>query len=77
MPTTPREHLDWAVDRALEYYDLGERMNAMMSFASDVGKHEGTAWIRTNHMLLPILEDGYDRGRQAFKDAMTGFAVGD
>lgn len=74
MPT-PKEHLDWCVNRALEYFDQGSKRDAIASFLSDVGKHEGTAHILYHPMTLFIIKDGYDNGREAFRRSMEGFAV--
>lgn len=72
---TAREHLDWATERAMQYFDAGDKTNAFASFLSDVGKHDGTAWIQTHPMTFAVLEDGHSRGRDAFKAAMNGFSV--
>lgn len=36
------EHLAWAKQRALEYVDLGEQQNGIVSLISDMGKHPET-----------------------------------
>lgn len=72
---TAREHLEWAVRRALEYYDAGDQTNAFASFLSDVGKHDGTAHIQRNSATLMILHLGMSEGRSAFEKAMLDFAV--
>jgi hypothetical protein len=41
------EHFDWAIDRAMEYVEMGDGGNALASLISDLGKHEGTAGILT------------------------------
>lgn len=69
---TAREHLNWAVDRALAEYDAGKRAAAMASFLSDVGTHPDTAWI-ASHELTFLIE--IERGREAFKRVMTDFSV--
>ena len=73
---SPREHLNWCVQRALEYYDVGDQTNAIASFMSDIRKHEGTAWIFGHDLTFPMLMMEVGRGRDAFKRAMTGFSVG-
>lgn len=40
--TTARGHLDWCVERAMEYANRGDMTSAWASFGSDVLKHEGT-----------------------------------
>lgn len=37
---TRAEHLQWAKDRALEYLDRGELVDAVASFGSDLNKHD-------------------------------------
>lgn len=39
---TREEYLKWCKDRALEYVDRGELVNALASMGSDLDKHEGT-----------------------------------
>lgn len=34
------EHLRWAKDRALEYVEAGDLVNAFGSLTSDLGKHQ-------------------------------------
>ncbi len=72
---SPREYLNWAVDRALYYFDQGERRNAIMSFYSDMNKASDMRWICDAPMTMELLEIGYDNGREAFSQAMRGFNV--
>ena len=37
-----KEHMEWAKSRANEYLDKGERLEAIASFMSDLGKHPET-----------------------------------
>jgi hypothetical protein len=39
---TRAEHLAWCKQRALEYLDAGDLVNAMASMGSDMSKHPGT-----------------------------------
>ena len=50
------EHFDWAVGRAMEYVELGDGVTAMASLVSDFRKHDGTAHILDNLMVLFIGE---------------------
>lgn len=75
METTARQHLDWATERALECFDADDKMNTIASFLSDVGKHQGTAWIQIHPLTMPMLMTEYDNGRDAFKKYMLGFNV--
>mgnify|MGYP000633824714 CR=1 FL=1 len=72
---TAEEHLEWAVRRALEYYDAGDQTNALASFLSDVGKHNGTRHIQDHSATLMILRLGMSEGRSAFEKAMRDFAI--
>lgn len=72
---TAKEHLEWCVSRAMEYYDEGDQTNALASFLSDVGKHDGTEHIQWSGATLMILRFGMSEGREAFEKAMRGFAV--
>ena len=40
---TREEHLAWAKQRALEYVNAGDLINAVASMGSDMSKHESTA----------------------------------
>lgn len=71
---TAKQHLEWCIARALEYYDAGDTTGAMTSFLSDVGKHEGTAHIQSTVGMM-ILNLEVNRGRSEFERAMRGFAV--
>lgn len=70
-----RDHLQWAVDRSLEYYDQGDTTGAMASFLSDVSKHDGTVHIQSNPATMMILMMNVNRGRREWEEAMLGFAV--
>lgn len=51
---TRKEHLDWCKKRALEYVDLGDPQQALMSMMSDLTKHpetENHAGIELGMML--------------------------
>lgn len=40
--TSREEHLKWCKERAREYLDRGDVVNAFASMSSDLGKHEET-----------------------------------
>lgn len=50
MQMTREQHLQWAKQRALEYADRGEMVNAFASLGSDLNKHDGTR----NHAGIKI-----------------------
>jgi hypothetical protein len=70
--TSAREHLNWCVERAMVYYDMNQPTSAIASFMSDVGTHDGTAWIK--HYPLEVVAAA-DRGREEFYKVIDGFAV--
>ena len=74
---TERDHLGWATQRALDYYDAGNKQDAFESFLSDVTKHAGTAWIASHPSTLMLLELGWNGGRHEFRQMMEGFAASD
>jgi hypothetical protein len=75
MGTTAREHLDWCIGRAMEYADRGDWVNAWASFASDVGKHDGTSHIGGHPLLgMAMLSGRYDR-TALFREFITGWNV--
>jgi hypothetical protein len=65
---TRAEHLAWCKERALEYLDMGDRVNAMASMISDLGKHPETA--RSLESTRPIalfeLVHGDERSIRSF-----------
>ncbi len=75
MVMSGKEHLEWAAERALEYFDSGDQQNAMASFISDVGKHPGTAWIQGEHLLLMLMPLEMSSGRESLRRYLLGFAV--
>lgn len=74
---TGREHLDWCIQRAMEYANRGDMVNAWASFASDVGKHEGTEHI-SGHPLLAmemLRQVQVGAGAEEFRRFISGWAV--
>jgi hypothetical protein len=72
-----QEHMQWCKDRALAYYDRGEKDSAIASFLSDVGTHPGTEHITNNgsmFMAKLCLQDGLG-SRDQFAKAMKGFGI--
>ena len=49
MQMNRSEHLAWCKQRALEYVDKGDLVNAVTSMLSDLGKHPET--VTTNPFL--------------------------
>jgi len=47
---TRTKHLQWCKDRALEYCDMGDAIQAWASMSSDLSKHPETA----NHPAIQI-----------------------
>ena len=78
MPTSAKEHLDWCVERAMEYAEMGDMPQAWASFGSDCMKHDGTKHI-PGHLLygmemLRQVQAG--AGAREFKDFVSGWNVG-
>lgn len=75
--TTAREHLNWCVDRAMEYANRGDMTNAWASFGSDVRKHEGTAHIFDHPLygMEMIRQTMVGAGVREFRDFISGWAV--
>jgi hypothetical protein len=77
MPATAKEHLDWCVERAMVYADMGDMPQAWASFGSDCRKHEGTAHI-PGHLLFGmemLRQTQVGAGPREFKDFVSGWAV--
>lgn len=74
-PQTPREHLDWCVERAMEYADAGDMPSAWASFGSDVLKHEQTAYIASHTLFGMAMMSGIYRTPRDFRDFISGWAV--
>lgn len=75
---SPEDFMNFCVDRALALYDAGNLKGAESSFFSDVKKHPATAYIGTGPMAefdLVVVLDGQNKGREAFEEAMRGFAL--
>ena len=54
---TREEHLDWCKQRAREYCEIGDTINALTSMFSDLGKHPETAnhaGIKLGLMLIAV-----------------------
>jgi len=72
---TAKEHLAWCVDRAMEYADNGDMTSAWASFLSDVGKHEGTEYIRSHELAAMAMVSGIYNNPRQFRDFISGWAV--
>jgi hypothetical protein len=74
---TAKEHLDWCVERAMEYANQGDMPQAWASFGSDCLKHEGTAHI-PSHLLYGmemLRQVAAGAGARQFRDFVSGWAV--
>ena len=56
-------HLEWCKDRAREYLDAGELLNAVTSMGSDLGKHPELG-VSPNLLMAAAMraQDGDARG---------------
>jgi hypothetical protein len=59
---TREEHLKWCKQRALEYLDAGDLVNAIASMGSDLQKHPET---NPNPVLMRLGMMYYDQGDPA------------
>lgn len=73
---TGREHLDWCVERAMEYAEQGDWPNAWASFISDVRKHPATADISGHPLLGMAMASGLYNNPRDFRQFISGWAVG-
>lgn len=74
---TAKEHLAWCVERALEYANTGDMVNAWASFGSDCTKHPGTAHI-PDHLLYGmemVRQVGQGCGPEQFREFVSGWNV--
>lgn len=69
------EHFAWSKERALEYVAMNDGNGALASFVSDLGKHEGTAYILSSDLLFlftgEVMLDGA-RGAKRFIEGLAG-----
>lgn len=72
---TPRQHLDWASDQALAYYDQGSPEKAIMLFLGLVLLNNHTAWIATHPTTPMLMQVGIMGGRREMERMMKGFAA--
>ena len=82
MARTGTQHLEWAIERALEQYSdqatgLGLPGDATTSFLDDVAKHHRTAFIAVFPHALELLEAARLQGREKFVERMRGWDVRD
>jgi hypothetical protein len=49
------EHLEWAKNRALEYIELDDPQEALMSLMSDLSKHEDLRWHKNRESLMLLI----------------------
>jgi len=56
--TTRAEHLEWCKQRAREYCDRGDAMNALTSMFSDLEQHPETAGHKGSQIGLMLMLGG-------------------
>lgn len=66
MTLTRAEHLQWCKDRALEYLNQGDLLNAVTSMTSDMSKHPETKISQFLSVLgmLEVLDKNADGVRR-------------
>ena len=73
---TRTEHMAWCKQRALEYVDAGDTLQAYTSMASDLGKHPETMnhpGIMLGIGLLMLPGQGRLGTRQGMREFIEGF----
>lgn len=70
---TRKQHLEWAKQRALEYCDQGQTLDAFKSFMSDMSKHDETR----NHIALKLMTELMANGNlntpEKMREQIAGF----
>jgi hypothetical protein len=70
---TRDEHLDWCKKRALEYAEVGDLNNALISMMSDLGKHDETENHARIHLTAILIMGGFLKTKQKVIDHINGF----
>lgn len=66
------EHFAYARERALVYVDRGDPANGLKSFASDLGKHDGTASLFDAVLYYAAAMDGSPAAARQFIVGVEG-----
>jgi len=69
---TRQEYLEWCKGRALEYANVGELQNALVSISSDLNQHEETE----NHPGIALGLDLFMAGELSTPEQMRKFILG-
>lgn len=71
--TTAREHLDWCIERAMEYANRGDMAKAWASFGLNVRSHPGTRHIADSPLLdtTMLLQAHRGDGPEEFRRFVT------
>lgn len=67
------EHLAWCKQRALEYVDLGELADALVSMTSDLQKHPDTAGHGGLELGMMLLIGGHLDTPAKMRDHIRGY----
>lgn len=70
---TRAEHLEWCKQRAREYCERGDTMNAMTSMFSDLDKHPETTGHAGTHIGLMLMMTGGLREPSEARKFIDGF----
>ena len=70
---TRAEHLDWCKERALEYCNRGDFLEAFASFQSDMSKHPDTENHRALEMGSILMLGGHLKTADQIEGWVTGF----
>ena len=74
-PCTEREFIQAITKQALRYYDVeGDKTQAVLSFISDLQKHDNTRKLTDDSDAFVLLWAAAHEGREQLEQAMLGFA---
>jgi hypothetical protein len=72
---TAKDYLNWCVDRAMVYADMGDMTQAWASFTSDVRKHPDTEHIGYHSLLAMAMVSGLYNEPRKFREFVSGWNV--
>lgn len=67
------EHLSWCKDRALEYVETGDLVQAWVSMCNDLGKHEETVGHLAIELGTMMFVGGHLSTQLQMRDFIEGF----
>jgi hypothetical protein len=71
--TTREEHLTWCKQRALEYVDRGNAVDAYASMASDMAEHAETKGHPAINLGMMLMMSGHLESPDKMREFINGF----